>query len=42
MSEQNQELELYKLVTKNEIECRWVSDTEFHMGSVLWNWRIYQ
>lgn len=29
MSEQNQELELYKLVTKNEIECRWVSDTEF-------------
>jgi len=31
MSEQNQELELYKLVTKDELECGWVSDDEFYI-----------
>ncbi len=32
MTETNQELELYKLVTNQQAECRWISDTEF----VIW------
>jgi len=29
MSERNQELELYKLITKEEYECGWVNDSQF-------------
>ena len=31
MSEINQELELYKLVTNQQAECGWISDTEFYI-----------
>ncbi len=31
MSEINQELELYKLVTNQQSECGWINDTEFYI-----------